>query len=142
MASTAAGRVVVGAPATSGSISSEIVAPPSGVSRVQVVVSAHRREVGCCWGQPRLVASSSFFGAGVERFALRASNVGRVVAGIKAVVVCLEFWFVLYWCSFRMCGVGSMFWVWFLRCICHSGALVFLTVCFWRSAGIRATDRC
>ncbi|XP_024397898.1 biotin carboxyl carrier protein of acetyl-CoA carboxylase, chloroplastic isoform X2 [Physcomitrium patens] len=74
MASTAAGRVVVGAPATSGSISSEIVAPPSGVSRVQVVVSAHRREVGCCWGQPRLVASSSFFGAGVERFALRASN--------------------------------------------------------------------
>jgi acetyl-CoA carboxylase biotin carboxyl carrier protein len=35
--------------------------------------SAKKVEVACCWGQPRLVATS-FFGAGVDRFVLRASN--------------------------------------------------------------------
>lgn len=71
MASTAAGRVgVVVAPVTS--TSSDITASRNGGRTLQMAGS---RDVVSCWGQPRVVATSSFFGMGVDRFVLRASNV-------------------------------------------------------------------
>ncbi|XP_024367899.1 biotin carboxyl carrier protein of acetyl-CoA carboxylase, chloroplastic [Physcomitrium patens] len=74
MASAAAGRVGAGASVMSTNIGCEIAASRNGVPRVQLVVATKGgRDVGC-WGQPRLIATSSFIGAGVGRFALRASN--------------------------------------------------------------------
>ena len=89
MASAAAGRVGAGAPLamSAGGGKREVVASSNGVRGVQLALGGHKgRDVGftSCWGQPRLVTTSAFFGVGVDRFVLRASNGSgpRTVAGV------------------------------------------------------------
>jgi acetyl-CoA carboxylase biotin carboxyl carrier protein len=41
---------------------------------VQLALGGHKGREVACWGQPRLVATSAFFGVGVDRFVLRAVN--------------------------------------------------------------------
>lgn len=67
----AAGSAVTAATTSNGvSLSSSW----NGAARTSSFVKVPSSATGC-WGQPRLVAASStFFGAGVDRFAIRASN--------------------------------------------------------------------
>jgi hypothetical protein len=61
---------------------------------VQLALGGHKGREVACWGQPRLVATSAFFGVGVDRFVLRAVNVRVLVLGFV--------------CEFGDCG----FWGW------------------------------